>query len=201
MIDYLVGTVKDVQKKAATVLVNGIGFSVRIPQLGSVQKDKEIELYIYMHWNQEKGPSLFGFHEKLERDVFLLIIDCPKIGPGIAVNILSQLKASQFLEIITTQSEKSLSAINGIGAKKAEQIIMHVKGKVAKLIADGNFDASDDQSFTQWQNVSDVLTSLNYTKPEITQALKHLSDKHVGQELVLDQMIRLSLSYLSQNKL
>ena len=200
MIDYLVGKIKKINEKSITLLVNGLGFNLQIPQIKNLQENKDAEFYTYMHWNQEKGPSLFGFQQELERTVFLMIIDCPKIGPGIAVNILSQMSAGHFLEVISSQNDKALSEINGIGSKKAEQIIVNLKHKVTKLLTSGkiSFDETQ-QDFTQWQNINDVLVSLNYSRQEISKAMQYLTEKHGGQNVPLDKLIRSALSYLSGN--
>lgn len=200
MIEYLSGTVKSLHDKGATVVVNGIGLFCNIPQTKSLEVGKSAELFTYMHWNQEKGPSLYGFSSELERTTFLLIIECPKIGPGIALKILSQIEAPQFLEIITSQNEAALNAINGIGTKKAEQLVMQLKHKVAKLISTGDIKPESQQDFVQWQHVNDVLASLNYSKQEISGALKHLGEEYKDQNYPLDKLIRAALGYLSKQK-
>jgi holliday junction DNA helicase RuvA len=199
MINLLVGKIKEIKEKSITLLVNGLGFNLQVPNTKNLKTDKEVEFYTYMHWNQENGPSLFGFQEELEKTVFLMIIECSKIGPGIAVKILSQLSAGEFLEIISSQNEKALSSINGIGPKKAEQIIMQLKSKVSKLLSSGQIKAESQQDFTMWQNVNDVLVSLNYSHQEISQAMQFLTKKYAGQNAPLDQIIRSALSYLSGN--
>ena len=129
--------------------------------------------------------------------VFLMLIGCSKIGPSIALTILSKFSAGQFLEIIAAQNEKQLSSINGIGAKKAEHIIVQLKHKVQKLLASGEIKAETQESFVQWQNVSDVLTSLNYSKQEVSKAMLYLTEKYSGQNYNLDTLIRSALTYLS----
>jgi len=198
MIDYVVGTVHSIGNKTATVLVNGIGFACHAPHLAKLREKEKVELYTYLHWNQEKGPSLYGFATELERTTFLMIIDCPKIGPGIAISILSQLQAPQFLEIITSQNDSALSSINGIGAKKAEQLISSLKHKVAKLVATGAIASDTQQDFVQWQNISDVLTSLNYSRQEISGAMKYLTENYHDQNYPLDQLIRAALGHLTR---
>ena len=204
MIDYISGKVLTVNEKSATISVSGLGLLFHIPQTGQLSKDKNADLYCHLHWNQEKGPTLYGFHTELERKTFLMIIDCPKIGPGIAITILSQIPAPQFLEIITSQNDKALSSVNGIGAKKADQLITSLKHKVAKLIAKGELVNSEtenvQQDFVQWQNISDVLTSLSYTKKEIGGAMQYLSKNFHGQNYSLDQLIRAALTYLTKQK-
>jgi len=195
--DYLIGKVKEVREKSVTLMVGGIGFSLNVPNTKNILKDSNTELHTYFHWNAENGPSLFGFAHELDRQVFLMIIDCPKIGPSIALNILSNMSSAQFLETITLQNEKGLSAINGIGPKKAEQIIVHLKHKVQKFVSTGAFVIEQQESFVHWQNVNDVLSSLNYSKQEIGKAMGFLSEKYTGQNIPLDQLIRSALSYLS----
>jgi Holliday junction DNA helicase RuvA len=197
MINYLVGKIKKVKEKSITLLVNGIGFDLQLVNTKNLQKNKEIELHTYLHWNQEKGPAIFGFQEEIEKTVFLLIIECPKIGPNIAMKILSQIHAEAFLEIISTQNDKALSKINGIGTKKAEQMIVNLKNKVSQLLTSGKLPTQSQQDFTMWQNINDILVSLNYSKQEITQALQHLTQKHTGQNIPFDQLIRSALNFLS----
>lgn len=200
MINSLTGIIQTIYDKATVLVAQGIGFHINIAQPRLLKKGSEATLYTYLHWNQEKGPTLYGFHEELERTVFLMIIECPKVGPAIALNILAQLQASRFLEIITSQDEGALHAINGIGAKTAEQLIINLKHKVTKLIASGTITAGVQQDFIHWQNITDVLTSLNYSRQEITGALSYLSQEYTEQNYSLDQLIRAALAYLSKSK-
>lgn len=200
MIDFLEGEVKKIEEKSITLLVNGIGFKLLVAQPKSFVLNKKKELYTYMHWNSENGPSLFGFQDEFEKQVFLLIIDCPKIGPGIAMNILSQLDAYQFVQVVSAQNQRALSDLNGIGPKKAEQIIVHLKDKASKLMLTSQIHAGQaQQDFTQWQNINDVLVSLNYSRPEISKALQYLTEKYSNQNVSLDLLIRSALSFLSGN--
>ena len=200
MFDLLSGTIASVKEKSITLLVGGIGFSLNVPNARTLTIDTTSQFYVYFHWNQENGPSMYGFTTELERKVFLLIIDCPKIGPTIALNILSQLSAPQFLEIVTTNNEAGLSSVNGIGAKKAEQIIVELKHKVQKLLNNGELKIEQQQNFVQWQQLSEVLASLNYTKQEVGKVTQHLAEKYAGQNYPLDQLIRAALAFLSSKQ-
>ena len=197
MINLLSGKIKQVGEKTVTLFMNGIGFCLHVPQVSGLEKDQDLEFFTYMHWNQENGPSLYGFQSELERSVFLMIIDCPKIGPSIAMSVLSQLGAGAFLKIVSSQDEKALSSVNGIGSKKAEQIIVSLKHKVSKMVTAGVLAQEGQQNFVQWQNVNDVLVSLGYSKPEINKTLQHLTQKFTGENISLDQLIRAALTFVS----
>lgn len=200
MIDYLQGVIKNITDKKVTVIAGGIGFGLHVPTTKDLSKDTESAFYIYFHWNAENGPSLYGFQDALARDVFLMIIDCPKIGPGIALNILSQLSPTQFLDVVASQNESGLSAINGIGPKKAEQIIVQLKHKIGSFIDKNRHVMEQQQSFVHWQNVSDVLSSLNYSKQEVGGALHFLTEKYTQQNCSLDQLLRAALSFLASKQ-
>ena len=197
MIDYVIGIVKKVQDLSLTILVNGLGLSFKIPQTQNIKEGEKIELYTFFYWNSEKGPSLFAFQSEIERTVFLMIIDCPKIGPKIALSILSQMNADKFLEAISAHDEKRLSTINGIGNKKAEQIIIQLKDKVSKLISLGQLQINENEELSHWQNLNDALVSLGYTRSEITNAIKHLGVLKL-ENVSFDSLLRKSLSFLSK---
>lgn len=199
MIDVIKGHIYEVQEKAISILAGNFGLKLATPRGNEWSLNQDATIYTYLHWNAENGPSLFGFISTFERTVFLLIIDCPKIGPGIALNVLHQLKPNQFLEIITSQNEKALSSVNGIGPKKAEQIIMELKHKVTKLTNSGALTPPENtqETFLHWHEVSEVLNSLNYSKQEIHKVLQILTKKYADQSVGLDQLIRAALAHLS----
>lgn len=203
MIDVVKGSVYEVSDKAVGVMVGGLGLKFATPRGSEFQDGDTITLYAHMHWHAENGPSLFGFCSVFERTVFLLIIDCPKIGPSIALSILHQLKPAQFLELVTSQNEKGLSSVNGIGPKKAEQIILELKHKVSKLVSTGKLEQPLDtqDSFIHWQQASEVLYSLNYSKQEVGKVLQILTKKYAGQQIALDQLIRAALAQLATLKM
>ncbi len=200
MFDHISGTITAIQEKSITLATGGLGFAVYTPHARNFALNTSAQLFIYFHWNADAGPSLYGFQTELDRRVFLMIIDCPKIGPGIALNILSQLSSAQFLEIVTTGNQAGLSSVNGIGAKKAEQIIVELKHKVQKLLNAGELKVEQQQSFVQWQQLSEVLSTLNYSKQEVGKVTQHLAEKYTGQNYPLDQLIRAALAYLSQKQ-
>jgi len=207
MINTLTGSINAIHEKSVTLNVGGIGFAVLVATPNAHLLQSNSTLFTYLHWNQENGPTLYGFTTELERSVFLMIIDCPKIGPSIALTILAQMPVGNFLEIITAGNHTALTKLNGIGTKKAEQIVVELKHKVPKLLSSGNIKIETHPSsglgtsFVQWQQLTEVLTSLNYTKQEATNAVQYLAEKHSGQNYPLDQLIRFALAHLSSKQL
>lgn len=198
MLSYVRGKIISSHSSEMIMDVGGIGFSLMVPRSEQFAPGAEAEVTVYFHWNQDQGPSLFGFASKLERDIFCLIISCSGMGPKIGLAVLAQLSPSEFLCAIQEGNDKALSAISGIGTKKAEQMIVHLRHKVAKLIESGVEIEGDSETFEQWKNVSDVLKSLNYSRPEIETAIAQTREHFSGGSYTFDQLLRHSLSFLAK---
>lgn len=198
MIDTIKGTVVALRTKMVSLHAtgSGIGFAITVPQEASYVIGKEVTLYIHLHWNQEQGPTLYGFSTQLERTVFNLIISCSGIGPKIGLASLECLGAAGSLEAIGQENSSVLSKVPGIGKKKAEQMIVHLKDKVADLIESG-VEVSVDNGALQWQQITQVLTSLNYSRPEISGALQHVKNSELT-DAPFDHQLRVALSFLAK---
>jgi len=198
MISLLHGIIKKIKDQLIVLDCGPIGFDIQVANSALFKIDQTIDLFIYTHWNQEQGPSLFGFQAELDRQVFQLIISCSGIGPKIGLAILNQLGASTFLQAVQTGNEKALSNVSGIGAKKAEQMIVHLRHKVKKLFSSGMVcDKQAAHAGQQWNDIINALESLHYSRGEINKAMKHLSQEHKEQAIPFEQLMRKALAFLS----
>ncbi len=199
MIDRVSGVVKAVHKDSITVHVGPMGFRFFVAAPVRFRVEQAVELETYLHWNQENGPSLFGFESELDKEVFLLIIDCSGIGPKIGLAVLRDLGAERFLESIQSNDDRALCTVDGLGPKKIEQVIVQLKRKVAKLLESG-IQIQGSKKLADWQNVSNVLTSLNYSRTEIAMAMKHLGDNYSEATIPFDGLLRHALSFLAKSR-
>ena len=205
MITYLKGIVHSTGEKSIILLVNDVGYNLLTPKPEIFPHTTKAELFIYSHWNTDRGTTLYGFASELDKTVFLMIIDCQKIGPSIGLQILSQLDALTFLEVIAAQNSKALSSLHGIGPKKAEGIVLELKNKATKLLASGtisttSIDGKNSGASRALPEVSEALLSLGYSKQEISQTLSFLAQNN-GAGNSFDQLLRMGLSYISKNKM
>jgi Holliday junction DNA helicase RuvA len=198
MIDFLQGCVMAQNSKRITLLVGGIGYGVQVPDENVFSDQQEVGIHIYTHWNQDNGPSLFGFVGLLDKQVFELIVGCSGIGPKIGLAVLAHMTAGSFINMITEGDVKGLSAVNGIGAKKAENMIVLLSRKVAKLVESGIELGSDGQQARDCNEVAQVLASLSYSRPEINSALEYVKKNADISLLNFDSLLRKALGYLSK---
>ncbi|MEX0939761.1 MAG: Holliday junction branch migration protein RuvA [Candidatus Babeliales bacterium] len=195
MIARLDGTIKEILDQSLVLATGSICFEIYVPYTHRFTKNTDTQLYIYVHWNQEQGPTLFGFDKSEEKTIFQTIIGCSGVGPKLALTILEHMDTSSFLQCISEQNSNALSTIPGIGKKKAEQLILYLKDKVAKLIEKGMLHSSSNLS--ELQQISEVLASLNYSRPEINAALEYV--RSTDQPTVsFDLLLRKALSFLSK---
>ncbi|KKP35990.1 MAG: Holliday junction ATP-dependent DNA helicase RuvA [candidate division TM6 bacterium GW2011_GWF2_32_72] len=197
MINYVNGVVVAVADTSVIIEVGGFGLSFQVPNSGLFEVGKQQKLFTYMHWSSDNGPSIFGFQAEFERAVFLLIIDCQGIGPKMGINILSQISAQEFVLAVQAEDEKRLSSLNGIGTKKAEQIVVSLRRKVSK-ISSGDIPQAVAENMGIWNSVSDTLDSLSYSKTEVASAMRFIREKYAGSGCSFDQLLRYSLSFLSK---
>ncbi len=199
MIDRIEGIIKHIDSQRVVVNFGPLDLSIATPQTHTYHLGTSITLYTHLHWNQEQGPSLYGFSSELERTVFLLITDCSGVGNKIGLALLEGLSAEGFLSAVQEGNEKQLAQVNGIGLKRAEQIIVQLKHKVQKLISTGAV-SQPSSACTHWIDIDQTLSSLNYSKIEISQALDYLKKEPANTQAPFDQLLRKALNYLSQYK-
>ncbi|MBI2344819.1 Holliday junction branch migration protein RuvA [Candidatus Dependentiae bacterium] len=197
MIYSLTGTIVDIKENKIILQHQGFCLELLCPHANNVTKGQLTTLYTYLHWNQEQGPSLFGFHQPLDKDIFLMIIDCPGIGPKLALAILEAIDVMDFLQIITQEDNKALSAIKGFGGKKAEQLILHLKGKISKIILN-NPITENNKVLAAWTDLQQTLSSLNYNPSEIKQTTNSLKQEFANKEVPFDLLLRKALSLLAK---
>ena len=198
MIDYFIGIVRESQGQGIVLDLGIIGLSLQVPSAQFFEKGVSSKVYSYLHWNAENGPTLFGFVLPLDRSIFRVIISCSGIGPKIALAVLADLGTQGFLHAISVGDDQMLSKVNGIGKKKAEQIIVQLKHKVATLIESGMVDAGDIKDSSHFHDVGLALQSLNYSRPEIGRAMDYLKKNIKIDKVTFDVLLRQALSFLSK---
>lgn len=199
MISSINGTIEAIDQSQIEVRLKNVGlsFNLFVPAAAKFKIHSEAIFFTYCHWSQEQGPTMFGFEDKAQRRLFMAMINCSGIGPKMGLAILEQLGLSDFIKAITQQDIKLLSTVSGIGAKKAEQMIVQLKHKIDKLIEHDEFANLGNAGHLS--EIRDVLISLNYSNSEIVKALDYVKQMAVEKVGTFDLALRSALSFLSKN--
>ncbi len=133
MYEYIKGRVEELSPAMAIIEANQVGYAVNISLNTYAALEGKAEAKLYIHEAiREDAFTLYGFAEKAERDLFLLLISVSGVGANTARMILSSFSVPELEAIISGENVNQLKAVKGIGLKTAQRIIVDLKDKVGK---------------------------------------------------------------------
>lgn len=200
MIAHLNGVLLTKSTQSIIIDVGGVGYEVIVPlsTFYALPDMKErVGLLIYTHV-REDALILFGFHTRLEKDLFVMLISVSGIGPKLGVNILSGIGPRDLLEAIAKGDALRLQAIPGVGKKTAERMALELKDRASKALGDGDMPHVAAPVGAERRIMDDALSALvnlGYS----TKSAKMAVDKAQASlgEMTLEGLIREALRALS----
>lgn len=174
MIEYISGKIEELTPAAAVIESNGIGYWVNISlnTYSSLSLGKSAKMYIY-EAIREDAYILYGFTEKRERELFLLLISVSGVGPNTARMILSSLSPDELEQTIVSENVHLLKAVKGIGAKTAQRIIIDLKDKIKTSVATDNISGIASEE-SQSDEALAALQMLGFTQAASYKAIQKI---------------------------
>ena len=127
-----------------------------------------------------------------------------QIGPKAGLGLLSSLSSEKLIWAIQNKQVSLLTNAPGIGKKTAERIVLELKDKLTELnlnISDEVLDQpilidtpSEDEKIDMYEEATQALLSLGYTKPEINSVLKKAGNMTNTEDIIKFALKELSLS-------
>ncbi len=193
MISHICGEIAHRGDGFVVIDVGGIGYQVNVtkPAMQELNQKEKVKLYTYLHV-REDALNLYGFTNAGELEIFKLLIGVTRVGPQIALNILSQIRIEELAAAIIHEDEKVLTRISGIGQKNAKRLILELKDKMKKKMGDYKAPASNN-----YDAVS-ALVSLGFEKRRAEEAVNEASK--VTKEQGVEALIKDALSKIKERK-
>jgi Holliday junction DNA helicase RuvA len=140
MLEYVKGEIAELTPAMAVIDCNGVGYAVNISlnTYSAIQNKKETKLFLFESI-REDAYVLYGFSDKKERALFMLLISVSGIGGNTARMILSAMTPQELINVISSENAGLLKAVKGIGLKTAQRVIVDLKDKIknAEFVEEG----------------------------------------------------------------
>ena len=198
MIAHLTGKLTHKSPVAIIIDVNGVGYQVFIPLstfYALPELESKISLGIHTHMREE-ALKLFGFYTIDEKRIFEKLITINKVGPKLALTILSGMPPADILSTIDSNDIVKLSTIPGIGRKTAERLILEMRDKLDGLSLDFVAKKGPGPEKGLFDDALSALVNLGYKKSQAEQTLKKVYAEKVG-DTSIENLIKDSLNLLS----
>lgn len=168
MFNHIKGQITEITPNAIILENSGIGYIIKTANPYSYQVGEQVTVYTHLHV-REDGFELYGFKTSDTRDLFLELISVRGIGPKSALAIIANDDPASLRAAIKASDAKYLQKFPGIGPKASGQIILDLRGKLAKEV-----DIAPTHPTVK--TVKAALQSLGYSAQELKKLDSFLND-------------------------
>ncbi len=191
MYEYIEGKIDEINPAYVILESNGIGYfiSISLTTYSQIQSLKTVRLMTHLVV-REDAHLLYGFFNKLERNIFRLLISVSGVGANTARMMLSSLTSNEIQQAIMSGNVSQLKNIKGIGTKTAERIIVDLKDKLSP-------DTGGEEIFifkgnrTRDEALS-ALVMLGFSKSAVEKAVTNLlaENKDIAVEDLVKKVLK-----------
>ena len=175
MYGYIKGIVTEIESTYIILENNGIGYLIYTANPYSFKENSEVKVYLYNQVREDEN-TLYGFLTKEEKELFLKLIGVKGLGCKMALPMLATGSINGIIDAIDRENILYLKKFPKIGDKVARQIILDLKGKLAK---------SDEViNNANYEELTEVLKGLGYK----TNDIKHVLPKVDASKTIEEQI-------------
>jgi len=132
MYAHIRGIVEELDMDRVVIDASGVGYELFCSSatLKQCEKGKSIKLYTHFHLGQDV-MALYGFYSTEERAMFRRLIGVTRVGPKLALAVLSNLQVTDVAAAIFTENAAALAKVPGMGKKTAARVLLELKEKIS----------------------------------------------------------------------
>ncbi len=192
MIHRLRGILVEKDTEGVVVDVGGVGYRTSaslatlraLPSLG-----EECVIHTRMVV-REDAMLLFGFAAREERMAFDALTAVSKVGPKLALAVLSSMTPSEIAEAVARGDVLKLASVPGLGRKTAERLVLELKGKNLVVFGTEPTIAAGDGG-GPYMEAREALTGLGYSLEEAEKALNEVPPQETVEQYIKEALRRI----------
>jgi len=194
MIHRLRGTLVEKDPEGVVLDVSGVGYRAAaslatlraLPSLG-----EECVIHTRMVV-REDAMLLFGFATKEERSAFDALTAVSKIGPKLALAVLSSMSPPQIAEAVARGDVLKFASVPGLGRKSAERLVLELKGKdIAVFAPEPAISADGGGGGGPYMEAREALAGLGYSLEEAEKALNNIPPQDTVEKYIKEALRRI----------
>ena len=195
MFEFIIGDIVEIKEDYIVLQNNNIGYKIFTSTNSMMNLEigaKSAMIYTYLNVRDD-GVFLYGFTSEEEMEMYKLLLLVSRVGPKVALGILSTFTSNQIKVAILSRDIETLCKAPGIGKKTAERILLELKDRIDKdeVVAEEGTDLSISNNYHEAIN---GLMSLGYRRIEIEKIIRTIDTNNMDVE----EIIRKTLQKLSK---
>jgi Holliday junction DNA helicase RuvA len=194
MIYRLRGTLVEKDTEGVVIDAGGVGYRASaslttlraLPSLG-----EECVIHTRMVV-REDAMLLFGFATREERMAFDVLTAVSKVGPKLALSILSSMSPPEISEAVARGDIIKFASVPGLGKKTAERLVLELKGKtLAEFTPEIATAGGADGGGGPYMEARDALAALGYRLEEAEKALNDVPPQDSVENYIKEALRRI----------
>jgi holliday junction DNA helicase RuvA len=139
---------------------------------------------------REDAMLLFGFAEREERAAFDVLTAVTKVGPKLALSVLSSMSPQEISEAVARGDVLKLSSVPGLGKKTAERLVLELRGKSLAAFGPEPVVAGGGGG-GPYMEARDALAALGYRLEEAEKALNDVPPQDSVEKYIKEALRRI----------
>ena len=195
MIHRLRGQLVEKDAEGVVLDVTGVGYRASVPA-GTMNDLPPVGEECVLHTRmvvREDAMLLFGFATRDERAVFDALTAVSKVGPKLAISVLSTFSPAEISEAVARGDVIKLASVPGLGKKTAERLVLELKGKDLAVFApmESTTAAPVSNGGGPYMEAREALTGLGYSLEEAEHVLNEVPPQDTVEQYIKEALRRI----------
>ena len=193
MIYRLRGTLVEKDTEGVVIDVGGVGYrsSASLAPCGRCPRSARSALFTPGWWCGRTRCSSSASRAREERAAFDALTAVSKVGPKLALSVLSSMSPPEISEAVARGDVIKLASVPGLGKKTAERLVLELKGKSLAAFGPEPAVARGDGGGGPYMEARDALAALGYRLEEAEKALNDVPPQDSVEKYIKEALRRI----------